>query len=421
MGADRLALYGGKIETPNITSMGKSGTVYRNYVTCAASSAMSLIGMFTGLFPHETGVVFFDDRDYAPLKNMREKNRERLLLPCLEDLGYETYFVWYGYVQELYEGNLLKFKSWKGSRTRITLFKQNSPTENYHQLKEMIETVKKPWFIFLFFNPIASRRFAGASVKTTKMTCDDFIYDADNLVGMIRDIVGNDTVIYVTADHGHAHGEHGELGYAMPLCESILRIPLVSTNGNGVVVDDYISNTNFGNIVLNRKLKNDKYLYSSNVYSGQISRRVAIRKRSWKYIRHSPGWAPRGEEELYDLQVDPSECCNLLRKRSVAHSDKRYELGTPWLQGLPRADWDEVERIYSELRTESEKVWQPLHAPSPTEEERWRHYIEYQKRFEHIPGYSLYLSIQRVLRDPSRAVKILRNPLKTIKRLLSGS
>jgi len=422
MGADRLTLYGGKIEAHNMTFLAKNGTIYKNYIACAASTGMNLIGMFTGLYPHETGIVFFDDRDYAPLKDMREKNRERLLLPCLEDLGYETYFLWYRFLHmgSAYKGNQYKVKSWKGSRTRFMLLKKRSPTENYGQLNDVIKSAKKPWFVFALFEPVASRRFIGASAKTTKMMCDDYIYDADSLLGMMRDVVGDDTVIYVTADHGHAHGEHGEIGYAMPLCESILRIPLVSSHGNGVVVNGYTSNTNFGNIVLNRELKKDKYIYSFNVYPGQISKRVAIRKGSWKYIRHSLGWAPHGEEELYDLEVDPGECCNLLRRRSAANSDKRYKLGIPWRQALPRADWDEVEKIYSELRIESERVWQPLHAPSSAEKERWRKYLEYQDRFKNIYGYSLYLTAKQVLRDPFRVIKILRHPFKAIKIALLG-
>lgn len=420
MGTDRLALYGGKIEAPNMTSLAKHGTVYKNYIACAASSGMNLIGMFTGLYPHETGILFFDDIDYAPLKDMQKKNREKLLLSCLESLGYETYLLWYKFVHDEHKRNLYKTKSWKASRTKIMLLKKNSPTENYGQLKDIIKSAKRPWFIFVFFKPVASRRFFGASAKTTKMMCDDFIYDGDNLVRMMRDIVGDDTVIYVTADHGHAHGEHGEIGYAMPLCESILRIPLISSHGNGVVVDDYTSNTNFRNIVLNQELKKDKYIYSFNVYAGQISKRVAIRKGAWKYIHHSPGWAPRGEEELYDLQVDPGECCNLLRRKSVAHSDKRYRLGVQWLQGLPRADWDEVENISSELRAESERIWQTLPPPSPAEKERWRQYCEFRNRFKHIYGYSLYLSAKRDLKDPFRAIKVLKNPFKAIKKVLRG-
>lgn len=59
---------------------------------------------------------------------------------------------------------------------------------------------------------------------------DDEIAEADRQVGRLLDGLGEeraDTLVVVTADHGEAFGEHGEIGHSLFIYDTTLQVPLV--------------------------------------------------------------------------------------------------------------------------------------------------------------------------------------------------
>ncbi len=65
---------------------------------------------------------------------------------------------------------------------------------------------------------------------------DDEIAEADRQVGRLLDGLGSaraETLVVVTADHGEAFGEHGEIGHSVFIYDTTLRVPLI-VQGPGV-------------------------------------------------------------------------------------------------------------------------------------------------------------------------------------------
>ena len=73
---------------------------------------------------------------------------------------------------------------------------------------------------------------------------DGCVLATDAQLGRILAMLGEDTVIFVIADHGEGLGEHGHYGHNIGLWEELLRVPMVAAGPGipaGVVVSDPVS------------------------------------------------------------------------------------------------------------------------------------------------------------------------------------
>jgi len=342
--------------------------------------------MFTGLFPHEFGRRSYSNIDTGLPEGTRS------LFECLEDIGYHTYILW---EKRMETTNPVKMRVdvWQDSATQFLHFNRLPNRGSLYskifdskirkregllwQLQETMSTIgtlKKPWALFVRCTLEVSQKFKGASISKTKFKDDDALYEIDHVIGLLLDMYPENTKLFVSSDHGHMYGEQGILGYAFNLCEGTLKVPVIvydPRDCEGRVINDLISLQNFSNIVLEKPLRNSKYLYADTAYADQWHRKTMVRKQNWKYVYHRDGWPC--EEQLFDLATDPNEMINLAQSvyvdpykdsRSKGDTcDKRYSPsglnldGKPLSKVLPRTDWKEILAVLEELRGERKRIW----------------------------------------------------------------
>jgi len=179
---------------------------------------------------------------------------------------------------------------------------------------------------------------------------DDAVAAADAHLGRLIALLGSrgpDTLIVVTADHGEAFGEHGEITHGLFVYDTTLRVPLV-ISGPGVergrVVADPVSLVDVaptlaalaglggfeadGAVLLPLRdaggdvLPLDRSLYAESfapLTDFGWSPLRTIRRGAWKYIA-----AP--QPELYDLKNDPDETRNLVDDQPSRAADLAREV-----------------------------------------------------------------------------------------------
>ncbi len=346
---DYLGCYGGKnFPTPNIDRLAKQGTLFTNYYTAAPSTSMALTCMFSGLNAYE-----LDRGYYAEVKPFTQSPT---LFSILQDKGYETHVIWAKYFEHMAQ----KYSKIFASGTRV----HNLPSvathilavdkgksvieapENhltimkfYQETIEITKNRKKPLFIWMHcphvFNP---RRCVGSDI-------DLF----DNLVGQLIGVF--DGNIYLTADHGGMIGEKNIYGYGFSIYEGVANIPLITPNHTGrKVISEPISSIQLKNIILDKKVYHQEFVYSETQYFLQPNRKLMIRKGNYKYIYNKK----TDSEELYDLEFDPNENVNLLQNL-VREPNRNLNYHLREVYYYPR--WDVAEVAYQELKKEKDRIW----------------------------------------------------------------
>lgn len=347
--ADYLSCYGGnKWKTPNIDSLAKSGTIFRNYYTAGPSSAMAYTSMFSGLNPYELKRKKFTEVepfDQCPT-----------LFDILYSEGYESHVVW----DEAWFRGAYRFSRVYGPNTsfenlniqtkvgsHFSRSEKNRSQENAKPIIKIIDTVKKissnrqqPIFLWIHCpHVLAGRTGYGSDM-------DLF----DELVGKLLDFFPRDG-IYLTADHGHMDCTKGVPVYGFHLYEPTIKIPLITPDHFGKKeINDIISNIQLKNIILEHKIYPQKFIYSDTQYYLQENRKLMIRKGDFKYIYNKRDRS----EELYDLKYDPNENVNLLMENYYDRNrDKNYYLEE--IHYYLR--WEEAEKAYNDLKNEKERIW----------------------------------------------------------------
>lgn len=346
---DYLSCYGGKnFPTPNIDRLAKQGTLFTNYYTAAPSTGMALTCMFSGLNAYE-----MDRKDYTEVKSFTQSPT---LFSILQDKGYETHVIWAKYFENMAQryskifASETKVHNLPGVATHIlAVDKGRSVTEEpqnpstimkyYQETVKIMKNRKKPLFIWMHcphvFNP---RSCVGSDI-------DLF----DNLVGQLMGVF--DGNIYLTADHGGMIGEKNIYGYGFHVYEGVANIPLITPNHTGrKVINEPISSVQLKNIILDKKVYPQEFVYGDTQYYLQPNRKLMIRKGNYKYIYNKKSRS----EELYDLQFDPNENVNLLRNL-VREPDRKVNYHLNEVYYYPR--WDAAEIAYQELKKEKDRIW----------------------------------------------------------------
>lgn len=346
---DYLGCYGGKNSpTPNIDRLAEKGTLFTNYYTPAPSTSMAVTCVFSGLNAYEL------DRKYYT--EVEPFTQAPTLFTVLQDRGYETHVIWAKYFEHMTQ----RYSKIFASETRVhnlpsvathilAVDKGKSVVEEpenpvtimkyYQETIEVIENRRKPLFIWMHcphvFNP---RTCVGSDI-------DLF----DNLVGQLMDVFDGD--IYLTTDHGGMIGEKNIYGYGFHVYEGVVNIPLITPNHTGrKVINEPISAVQLKNIILDKKVYPQEFVYSDTQYYLQPNRKLMIRKGDYKYIYNKKSKS----EELYDLGFDPNENVNLLRSL-VREPDRKvfYHLNEVYYY----PGWDAAEIAYQELKKEKDRIW----------------------------------------------------------------
>jgi arylsulfatase A-like enzyme len=157
-----------------------------------------------------------------------------------------------------------------------------------------------------------------------------------HLFDRLRDLgLYDDTLIIVTADHGEAFGEHNHTGHILTLYEELLRVPLIikypatypyrgAVEKRVSLVDLMPTVLSFLNYSMPSKTDGEPLEDSDHVIiaesdvgwwmaQGTITKYLrylkAVYQGNYKYI-----WSSNGLNELYDLEKDPGEKENLIKK-----------------------------------------------------------------------------------------------------------
>ena len=167
--------------------------------------------------------------------------------------------------------------------------------------------------------------------RPTGARYDDEIAEADRQVARLIDALGpsrETTLVAVTADHGEAFGEHGEIAHSIFVYDTTLRVPLIVA-GPGIpqrTIDAPVSLVDLAPTLLARlgvaAFDADGIDLGTALSGGSLADRTlyaesfaplldfgwsplrAVRSGGWKYIA-----AP--SPELYDLGADAGEARNL--------------------------------------------------------------------------------------------------------------
>lgn len=345
-----LPVYGNKHwKTPNVDELAKKGTIFNRFYTAAPSSAMAYWSMFTGKYAMQSS-----QKNYSPVNFYEGKT----LFDKANDLGYETHIIWD--IKWMTTAKL--YSECYGKKTIIhPLIDIRQPVgahyvhkgvlkEDKKKEEETIEKIEnciknimnsnKKIFVWMHLPHVLNGRVGYGM--------DIDLYD--KIVGIIRKYF-EDENIFLTADHGNMNGTHNKIGYGFDVYEAAINIPFISPRyGNYKKYDKIVSNISLYELIFERKIPNEDYIFSDSAYYAQLHRKLAIIGNRYKYIYNKSN----NLEELYDILEDPEETQNLMY--DTMYDEDRF-LDTPLRELYYYPYWNKIEDVRNEFRKIKNKVW----------------------------------------------------------------
>ncbi|MCA1560723.1 MAG: sulfatase [Acidobacteria bacterium] len=215
------------------------------------------------------------------------------------------------------------------------------------------------------FEPHAPYVSSGAAPRSVADRYGDEVAEADRQAGRVVEAAGDDTLIVLTADHGEAFGEHGEIGHSIFVYDTTLRVPLIVAGPSLTrrTVSDPVALVDLAPTAL-RALGLEPFdadgvdlgdvlrgapVPARDVYAESFaplldfgwSSLQTVRSAGWKYIA-----APR--PELYDLQKDAGESRDLAPTegpRAAALQERVLRFAPLQLSAKSLADPDTAARL----------------------------------------------------------------------------
>lgn len=344
--------YGAKyIKTPNIDKIAKKGTVFLKHYTAAPSTAMAFSAMFTGRFSYT-----------MPYKRYKEvpPYEGKTLFDELSNSGYECHLLW----STNYVSKAERYSKCFGKNTihhEMKYFNEHCGAnadfnkKNRERNEDIAEAV-----IDYILSEVDSIDYQNKNIFLWihmphcikgRISYGDDIDIFDNLVGELVKRFGDEN-FYITADHGHMNGLKGRVGYGFHVYNSAIHIPLITPKIDNLdFVDFPTSNVQLSDLIINKRINRLEYLYSDSAYYAQKTRKLAIIKGNYHYIFTKKG----KKEELYDVELDPSESINLAK--GWFRKDKERNCKVDIRQLIQYPYWDRVDSVLRELREQKNKVW----------------------------------------------------------------
>lgn len=214
---------------------------------------------------------------------------------------------------------------------------------------------QRNFFLFVHFWDTHAYHFKGRTLDEKSQKYDEAIEMVDHEIGRIVNALVehnllDQTLIILTADHGQSLTEHGIHHKHLGLYDETIHVPLIfnfsglprAKTVHGFVqhfdlmptILDILEINNIGDIgsydgeslcplieVKVEKVRHEIYAEDAN-FLGKKQREKAIRTSNYKYIFAEPEvWTINkhysgvynGNEELYNLQVDPGETINIVQ------------------------------------------------------------------------------------------------------------
>ena len=429
--ADHLSCYGYKLNTsPNLDKIAGEGVLFRRVISPSSWTLPSHVSMFTGLSPIEHGIGYASP--YLP--EQIETLAGILKKESYRSLGYSNN-PWVSFFTGMSRGFDDFQVGWKKHEGRylynviydrlIEILKRNDPewsVEDHGAAKttkyvsEWIEKdSKSPFFIFINYmephlpykppppydslfmpdnisfeeiqrfapNPEDIRTLMVPRQRSQKeLSVISALYDGEinyldgkiwRLYMQLKDSnILDNTLLIITSDHGDNLGDHGIVGHAYGLFNTLLEVPLIIRYPKyfkpGLTINDNVQATDiFYTIMeiagiernpsslglvksLNRRIKEQDYqkimiaehdkpidnlnwAKKEGINIDHLNKdRSAIIFNGYKYIQTS-----KGEEELYDLGNDPGEVKNIVSKSNKIASILRNKLNGTFAKVKPVA------------------------------------------------------------------------------------
>jgi len=339
--ADSVGYAGGKVKTPFLDRMASEGIEFTNAHAHNVVTLPSHTNIITGLYPYQHGV-----RDNAGYK--LDPTHETVAT-MLRRAGYATGAFIGAYPLDSKYGLNQGFDTYddnygKGASSLDFAVQERSATA-------VLDAATKWWqankgrkrFLWLhLYDPHAPYRppepfateYASSPYLGEVAAVDDAL---GRQLGPIIDADKN-AMLIVTADHGEALGDHGELTHGLFAYESTLHVPLIIRSAGAIkprIENAYVRHIDIVPTILARAgVAKPPALLGTSLLDKLDARDTYFESLSANLNR---GWAPLtgiihgGEKyidlpiaELYDLPRDPKELTNLRaeRRRDVEASRK---------------------------------------------------------------------------------------------------
>lgn len=328
--ADALPMYGGKTPTPFLESFARNAAVFQNAYTSAPITLPAHTSLMSGLYPPSHGVRN-NGTFHAP-------ESLHLLAEYAKQHGMRTGAVIGGFPLAAQFGLNQGFDFYDDSfppqpvDPGIFLYTEKSAEEVRHSAESWLTRSQTPYFLWLHFfdphHPYREHDFSGLEPYQQEIAY------VDQQLGLLFDFLKShrldeQTLILITADHGEAFGEHGEVSHSLFLYNTTLHIPLM-VSGSGItagahkelvrLIDvaptvieafGWKAESAFDGASMLPELHGSSGTLRDNyaetfapAFDFGWSPLASMQDLRYKYIR-----APR--PELYDLQSDPGESQSL--------------------------------------------------------------------------------------------------------------
>lgn len=380
--ADHVGAYGYPLETtPNLDALAADGVLLSNLTSCAPWTKPSTACLFTSLLPtfHQARTV--DDA----------LARERTTVAeVLRDAGYVT-AAWVA--NPVIDPRVFFFNQGFDRWVDLRSFEERSRRENIHDIETDAAQITKqvvPWleehrketfFLYLHsldlhfgyeprppFDAKFVRRDSTGLERDRELYDNELAYNDAEIGKLVAELkrlgLYDDTLLFVTADHGEEFGEHGETRHGKTLYQQALHIPgilklpgsrnkgrrpeAVASNIDipptllalaGVAVPDAFQGRSLVDVIEKNSARTDRRVFSEVVAPNFVG--YAVRDQRFKHIRTLLPGLTAG---LYNLEADPGETKNLLAEappeagRLVSELERFIQLGQHGLHLLVVGD-----------------------------------------------------------------------------------
>jgi arylsulfatase A-like enzyme len=254
--ADRLGAYGYSRETsPHLDALAARGVRFENVESQSSWTKSSMASLWTGRYPHRTGVL----RAYHALP-------QGAIVPAeiLRRAGFRTggvvrndwIYAMFGFDQgfDTYE---------RPTEIRPVAASHHNPASERHKTTDIDATDLAVAFIkqhrdrrfLLYIHYMDAHQYLFSDATPTFGTelsdyYDSSVHWTDQNIGILIDALASNglvdsTIIVVASDHGEAFMEHGVMGHSKDLHREVARVPLIIALPGaveGVVVRQQVAN-----------------------------------------------------------------------------------------------------------------------------------------------------------------------------------
>ena len=147
------------------------------------------------------------------------------------------------------------------------------------------------------------------------------------------------------------NGYKGKTTYGFDVNQPAIRIPLIAPRIEGMETVTFpTTNARLMDMILNETVRKEEFIISDTQYYAQPYRKTAIIRGKYKYIYNKFDKS----EELYDIEFDPNENINLLKKL-LYDVDRNRNVNAqqvifyPWM--------DEAMENYRLIKTFFDSIW----------------------------------------------------------------